>query len=229
MSRKSAKPSPSEQALWQHVTRHVTPLTAEEKAAWAADDIDFADMMSVSPGNKKSSSLMISGGPVNKDGHIAPPKRRKSEARAYRSHVPRGHGHSQTARPVPQTPKGQPGFVDKKWQQKLRRGKAHPEAVLDLHGRTQEQAFDILRRFVFHAALREYRCILVITGKGRSRVQDEGDFSSEQYGERRGVLRASLPGWIEGTELRHHVVSYFSANQNHGGEGAYYLILKRKR
>ena len=49
---------------------------------------------------------------------------------------------------------------------KLKRGKILPDATLDLHGLTQAQAHLRLTTFVRRCAERDFRCVLVITGKG---------------------------------------------------------------
>jgi DNA-nicking Smr family endonuclease len=86
------------------------------------------------------------------------------------------------------------------------------EATLDLHGLTEDRAYDALRAFVQASALRGHRVVLIITGKGRAGA---------------GVLRRRFPDWLERAELRPYIGGYAHAGQGHGGDGAFYLAIKR--
>jgi DNA-nicking Smr family endonuclease len=88
------------------------------------------------------------------------------------------------------------------------------EARIDLHGMTQDQAEAALARFLRRAHDDGYRVALVITGRG---VQGQG------------VLRRRVPEWLGKPELRPIVAGFSEAHQKHGGEGALYVALKRRR
>ncbi|MBY0407454.1 MAG: Smr/MutS family protein, partial [Rickettsiales bacterium] len=47
--------------------------------------------------------------------------------------------------------------------------------------------------------------------------------------EERGVLREMLPQWLTEPGLRPLVLAYDTAKPQHGGSGAYYILLRRKR
>ena len=104
------------------------------------------------------------------------------------------------------------GF-DRPTETKLRRGQLPLEGKLDLHGMTQEEAFDRLFRFIKSAVAERKRTVLIITGKG-----------SLQSG---GVLRRMLPFWLEDHELEKHVIALTQAAPKDGGAGAFYLRLKK--
>lgn len=93
------------------------------------------------------------------------------------------------------------------------------EATLDLHGLTQAAAHQALSRFVLTGYHQGRRCVLVVTGKGAGSDNPEG----------RGVLRRALPLWLEAPDLRPCLLAIASARPNHGGTGACYLLLRRKR
>lgn len=89
------------------------------------------------------------------------------------------------------------------------------EAVIDLHGMTQTEAHVHLARLLAQYKIRSYRCILVITGKGG------------KYGRRQtGVLKRTVPLWMETAKFRHLVRSTSPAKREHGGDGALYIFLK---
>lgn len=121
--------------------------------------------------------------------------------------------------PVPPPPDLAPGDspgVDRRTAARLRRGKLEVEARLDLHGHGRESAHRALNAFIQNSAAAGRRCVLVVTGKGS---RDGGI----------GVIRAAVPQWLNLAPLREHILSYNAARPQDGGEGAIYILLRRKR
>jgi DNA-nicking Smr family endonuclease len=115
-------------------------------------------------------------------------------------------------------------------QRKLRKiasGRAEIEARIDLHGLRQSEAHHRLRTFVLDAYARGLRSVLVITGKGGSGTRAD-EFLDGRRNER-GVIRRNVPVWLEEPELRAVVVSFTRAHARHGGDGALYVHLRRRR
>ena len=120
--------------------------------------------------------------------------------------------------------------VDGSTAERLKRGKVAPDATIDLHGMTQAQAHTRLVSFVRRAHEHEYRCVLVVTGKGSPNAQrDEGAGFVMPERSKAGVLRTMVPRWLEEEGLRGLVVGVHAAHQRHGGAGAIYVYLRRKR
>lgn len=115
--------------------------------------------------------------------------------------------------------------ADHNWQQRLRRGKVKPEGKVDLHGMSQDRAHDVLSRYISEAQRRGKRFILIITGKGGR--GDLAQKSHSDYERGRGVLKTNVPRWLSQGELSRRIVSYYTANREHGGDGALYVVLKR--
>ncbi len=113
----------------------------------------------------------------------------------------------------------------------INKGHQSIEARLDLHGMRQAGAHIALVNFVANAQARGYRHVLVITGKGRSNASEEMMFGEpEQFGDtERGVLRRMVPLWLGEPDLRSIVAGYSDAPSRHGGAGALYVRLRRKR
>jgi DNA-nicking Smr family endonuclease len=106
--------------------------------------------------------------------------------------------------------------IDKRQAERFRRGKTPIEGRIDLHGRTQAQAHDDLHDFVARAHASGKRMVLVITGKGITASKS-------------GVLKENVPRWLNEPSLRRHVLAFDYAEPQHGGEGALYVLLKRKK
>ncbi len=112
--------------------------------------------------------------------------------------------------------------MDKRNFQRLVRGKLEIDGKLDLHGMTQEQAKIALRSKILQAHSSGKRLILVVTGKGKHRV-DEFNRSIV------GVLRQNVPQWLRQPPLSSVVLEVTQAQQRHGGDGAFYVYLRRNR
>lgn len=105
---------------------------------------------------------------------------------------------------------GQP--LDRKREKAMREGNIEIDARLDLHGKTQVEAFEALMRFVRRHAGNGARMLLIITGKG-----SRGD----------GVLRRHLPQWLAQLPEAKRILAIRPASIAHGGDGAFYILLRR--
>ena len=155
--------------------------------------------------------------PVVDDAGLSPPEaekpdRPKKTATAIRT---------PSAQPKPASP---PPLhtLEHRYRKKLIRGVKPIDGRIDLHGLTQHQAHDRLRHFLHSAQARGHKVVLVITGKGRDR--GGGGFMDE-----RGVLRRVVPQWLGMSDMRSVVIGYEEAHASHGGSGALYVRIRRKR
>jgi DNA-nicking Smr family endonuclease len=114
--------------------------------------------------------------------------------------------------PAPLAPLG------RRMRQRIARGSHAIGGRLDLHGLTQREAHDTLLRFLRSAQERGVTLALVITGKGGSAGESE-----------RGVLKRQAPHWLRTAGFREMIVGFEAAHTIHGGEGALYVWIRRKR
>jgi DNA-nicking Smr family endonuclease len=105
--------------------------------------------------------------------------------------------------------------MDRRTADRFRKGKMDIDGRLDLHGMYQDAAHAALNDFIVASAAMGRRKVLVITGRGSR----EGT----------GVLRERLPQWLNQAPCRDHVVSFTGARPQHGRDGAFYVLLRRKR
>ena len=144
---------------------------------------------------------------------------------------------------VPPFPPQKPGLpplapVERRTLLALRRGRKEVDSVIDLHGMRQEAAHGALLSFLHHGmrqaeahqALRSFlhrsqgaglKIVLVVTGKGKA--------GSDNPFEERGVLRRMVPHWLRLPDVRSLVVGFEEASPQHGGSGALYVRLRRRR
>lgn len=206
MPRKPPRQLTSEdRAVWEHVTRQVTPLAA--------------------PGSRRADLL----GSTNPPPQQEPPQRLNDRPRPGLSEFRIGSGapeegvrHDLAPDPGERLARA-PQNLDRRTSARLKRGKIAPDARIDLHGMTQAQAHPALSRFILQAQADGHRLVLVITGKGKDR--DAGG----PIPERRGVLRHQVPHWLHSGVLRQAVLQISEAHFRHGGGGAFYVYLRRRK
>jgi len=193
--------------LWSHIASHLTPLpmTLERRIA-AKRRIE-----KVRPVPKPEPAL---------------------EKPAKKTVRPRAAVTAKQAMPLPapkapEDRRGRVAGVDRRTAERLRRGQYPINARLDLHGLNQAQAHNALRLFVRQCHAANKRCLLVITGKGgRQRPANDGPYVNA---EPPGVLKRALPGWLKDPDLGPLVLSTATATPEHGGGGAIYILLRRRR
>jgi DNA-nicking Smr family endonuclease len=143
---------------------------------------------------------------------VAPSKKAKSVER------PPAAKAAKPARPAPAPPAdishGRAAGIDRRSAERLSRGRRPIEGRLDLHGMTQPAAIVRLAEFIARAESSGKRCVLVITGKGLASG---------------GVLRDQVPRWLNLPPNRARVLAFDYAQPQHGGSGALYVLLKRRR
>lgn len=114
--------------------------------------------------------------------------------------------------PLPKTWKKEP--LDLRVERNLSLGDVFIEAKLDLHGRSEQEAYEVFQAFIEKQSDRGKRMLLVITGKGGM----EGS----------SILRANLPRWCNVPPFDASVMAVRTAAQHHGGDGAYYVLLRKR-
>lgn len=117
--------------------------------------------------------------------------------------------------------------MDRSTADKLRRGRLEIEGRLDLHGMSAAQAQAAVGRFIAASHHLGRRCVLIITGKGMRRRAAAPWLRAEEGDD--GVLRSGLPRWLNEPALRPMVLAVTPAQPQHGGQGAVYVMLKRRR
>ena len=116
-------------------------------------------------------------------------------------------------RPAAPIRRSAPDPIEPNRKHRIARDGLDAEVRIDLHGYDQDRARAALEGFLWRASDAGYRAALVITGKG-------------MRGE--GVLRRLTPQWLAAPALAPIVAGVSEAHRRHGGEGAFYVALKRR-
>jgi DNA-nicking Smr family endonuclease len=116
-----------------------------------------------------------------------------------------------------------PSGVNGATQDRMRRGLMEPDARIDLHGMTQEAAHRTLFTWLAAAHARRYRLVLVVTGKGNPKNDENAPWMMSPH----GVLKQMVPRWLNEPELAALIASVQPAHVKHGGDGALYVYLRK--
>jgi len=179
-------------------------LSPEEKLLWAETMRD-------------AKALPRGQGPAPKPAPKTPVAAKSAPARP-RSAPPQAPAKMRKAPPPPRPPlaAGAMVDVDRRTTERLKRGQMPVEATLDLHGHTRAEAHGELDAFLAAAHAGGRRCVLIVTGKGASKTGG-------------GVLRAEVPKWLNEAPNRARILAFAGARPQHGGGGALYVLLRRRR
>lgn len=123
---------------------------------------------------------------------------------------------AETKPDMPEIGAGDTAGVDARTMDRLKRGRLRPEATLDLHGMTRDEAHGAVSGFLSRSQAVGKRCVIVVTGRGRL---SEGG----------GVLRNEFPMWLNQAGNRPKVLGFAQAQPRDGGSGAFYVLLRRIR
>jgi DNA-nicking Smr family endonuclease len=200
-STKSKSPIPDDLALWHHTARSVSPL---KKAKARVPEV----------GAPEETGPRAQSAPAR----ALPPK---AEPRSPASKAPPPARAALPKAPPPIVP------IERRKHRRIARGHVEIDARLDLHGLRQADAERRLRTFLLRARADGLRTVLIITGKGTERETDDHHAALERSA--RGVLRRSVPMWLEAPELRDCVAGIAPAHIRHGGSGALYIHLRKVR
>jgi DNA-nicking Smr family endonuclease len=126
---------------------------------------------------------------------------------------------SPPSRPIPakQAARSSADTLDGGWDRRLKRGMVIPDRSIDLHGHTLAGAHAALEAELDRAIADDVRVLLVVTGRLRPGT------------ERRGLIRAAIGDWLGASRHAGRIAAVRTAHPRHGGGGALYLILRRRR
>jgi DNA-nicking Smr family endonuclease len=186
-------------------------LTTGEQAAWA----HLASSVKPLPGKARPAAPIVpkaaTPAPVKT---VAPSKPGKPFGK------PCAPVHQPLAALPPRTG-ADPQGLDSHWDRRVKAGRLEPDLTLDLHGHTLTTAYDRIMAGLDQARMMGARVVLVVAG--RERPVDPADRMAK-----RGAIRAKLLDWLAASRHADAITAVRRAHIRHGGEGALYLILKRR-
>ncbi len=97
---------------------------------------------------------------------------------------------------------------------------------IDLHGYTLDDANNKIEEFIKECFENNINLIRVVTGKGLHSNNERNPYISKDL----GILKYSVPEYIKkNTELMKLITQFKEAPIEDGGEGAFYIFLKKNK
>lgn len=112
--------------------------------------------------------------------------------------------------------------LDGGWDKRLLKGVVSPDFTIDLHEESLATAHARLNQSLQYAVSIDARIVLLITGRP---ARDNPRLPPTS----RGVIRASIKDWLHASAHASAIAAIRPAHPRHGGNGALYVILKRRR
>ncbi|MDA9748714.1 Smr/MutS family protein [Pelagibacteraceae bacterium] len=109
----------------------------------------------------------------------------------------------------------------------LKRGKINIDRRIDLHGYGLVEAHEKFISEVKKNYNKNKRCLLIITGKGvHKKIENQLDTSPKLF---YGKIKNSIINWIKEDDLKKYILTYQDAGIEHGGDGALFVYLRKKK
>ena len=103
--------------------------------------------------------------------------------------------------------------LDNKIKKQIKSNKFNFDAIIDLHGKTEVQAYEAIKNFIKDCYFNNFKSIMIVTGKGPNS---------------KGKLKLKTPLWLKSEDLSKYVVGFETMPHNKGGEGALFVQIKNK-
>ena len=96
---------------------------------------------------------------------------------------------------------------------------------LDLHGKTLDEANQIIENFIRKSYEDKVHKLIIVTGKGLHSSNEKDPYVSKDL----GILKHSIPNFLKNNDDLMELISNISeASIEDGGSGAFYIFLKKK-
>jgi len=184
----------------------------------ASDDSDNSDFAALIAGNTE---IQVKKFKERASDNIASPSRLQLDAEKSaqrQSALGKSQSNSESLKslaPEQHAPQDPIGFKQAGLQEgvykKLRTGRYEPEAKLDLHGLTVDQALNAILNFIATSINEQKCCVLISHGKG---IKQETPARLKNY----------TAAWLKKMT---DVMAYHSSLPRHGGTGSVYVLLRK--
>ena len=109
---------------------------------------------------------------------------------------------------------------------KLKEKKQYKTRSIDLHGYSLDEANEIIQDFIHKSYEENVNKLIVVTGKGLHSNNEKDPYVSKKF----SILKYSVPEFIKkNKELIRKISEITNAKIEDGGEGAFYIYLKKKK
>ena len=98
---------------------------------------------------------------------------------------------------------------------------------IDFHGKSLVGAEEVFTSTIIDCFNKNKRCLLFITGKGLFKTKDHNYNSKPKL--YHSVIREAFFNWVKSKQFSKHILSFEKASIEHGGDGAFYVYLRKNK
>ena len=109
----------------------------------------------------------------------------------------------------------------------IKKGSFHIDKKIDFHGKSLLESEEQFNNTIIESYNSGQRCLLFVTGKGLFKSKNyEESYKPKLY---HGIIRASFIEWVRSKKFSKYILSFEQASIEHGGEGAFYVYLRKNK
>ena len=109
---------------------------------------------------------------------------------------------------------------------KLKKNKIPINRKIDFHGCSLNEAKKIFFKTIDECFLKNFRCILFITGKGSIKKENDHLQDTMLY---YGKIRNNFLNWVNDNSVQSKILNVQQANTKTGGDGAFFVYLRKNK
>ena len=109
----------------------------------------------------------------------------------------------------------------------VKKGSFYIDKKIDFHGRSLLESEEKFNNTVIDCYNKGKRFLLFVTGKGlfKSKKNEDTDPPKLYH----GIIRSAFVDWARSKKLSKYILSFEQASIEHGGDGAFYVYLRKKK
>ena len=109
---------------------------------------------------------------------------------------------------------------------KLKKNKIPINRKVDFHGYPLDEAKKFFFNTINDCFSKNFRCILFVTGKGSIKKQNDHSHDTKLY---YGKIRNNFLNWVSHNAVQSKILNVQQANTKTGGDGAFYVYLRKNK
>ena len=109
----------------------------------------------------------------------------------------------------------------------IKKGSFHIDKKIDFHGKSLLDSEEWFNNTIIESYNSGQRCLLFVTGKGlfKSKKLEESDKPKLYH----SIIRSSFIEWARSKKFSKYILSFEQASIEHGGDGAFYVYLRKNK
>ncbi len=108
----------------------------------------------------------------------------------------------------------------------IKKGYLKIDKKIDFHGKSLLDSEERFGNTILECYQNNQRCLLFVTGKGLYKKNNIEENNPKLF---HGVIRLAFQNWVKSSRFSKYILSYEKASIEHGGDGAFYVYLRKKK